>query len=62
MKSIKKHIAIGLFIFATTQYFFPKWNGLLFESSTDITAGDGRIVAAILLVGGLLLWFSKEEK
>jgi hypothetical protein len=33
---------------------------LLVEQSKDVTTGEGRIVAAVLFVGGLLLWFLRE--
>jgi hypothetical protein len=55
--SWSKRWAVGLFIMASIAWFFPQWNGLFFEASKDITTGEGRIVAAVLLVGGLLLWF-----
>jgi hypothetical protein len=49
--------AVLLFIIASIAWFFPQWNGLFFEPSKDVTTGEGRIVAAVLFVGGLLLWF-----
>jgi len=52
-----KRWAVTLFIMASVAWFFPQWNGLFFEASKDITTGEGRIVAAVLFVGGLLLWF-----
>jgi hypothetical protein len=32
-----------------------------FEPSKDVTTGEGRIVAAVMFVGGLLLWFLRER-
>jgi hypothetical protein len=49
--------AVILFVWAAIAWFFPQWNGLFFEASKDITTGEGRIVAAVFFVGGLLLWF-----
>ena len=51
-----------LLAFSFYQWFFPQYNGIFSESSTDITTGDGRITASILLVGGLLLWQLTEKK
>jgi hypothetical protein len=53
--------AAGLFVAAALTWFFPHWNGLLFGSS-DATTGESRIVAAVLFVGGLLLWFLAPSK
>ena len=33
-----------------------------FEASKDVTTGEGRIIAAVLFVGGLLLWFLGSNK
>ena len=51
-----------LFVCALGAWYFPQWNGFLFESSGDITSGDGRVVSAIFFVGGLLLWYLPKEK
>jgi hypothetical protein len=58
----RKNWSIILFITAFFTYFFPSWNGFLFESSQGITPGDGRIQASIFLVGGLLLWYQEKGK
>jgi hypothetical protein len=52
-----KQWAVILFVMAALAWFFPQWNGIFFEPSRDMTTGEGRIVAAVLFVGGLLLWF-----
>jgi hypothetical protein len=52
-----KRWALALFVMAATGWLFPQWNGAFFEPSKDVTTGEGRIVAAVLFVGGLLLWF-----
>ena len=57
----KKRWSSALFVFALGTWYFPRWNGFLFEPSTDITIGDGRIMATIFLVGGLLLWYLPQE-
>jgi hypothetical protein len=56
-----KFWAVFLFFSALSVWFFPGWNGFLFESS-NVTAGEGRIMAAIFFVGGLLLWYLTPEK
>ncbi|MDP3778694.1 MAG: hypothetical protein Q8R30_01430 [bacterium] len=58
----KKRWSIALFICALGTWYFPQWNGFLFESSRDVTNGDGRIVSAIFFAAGLLLWYLPEEK
>ncbi len=58
----KRNWSVILFGGAFFAYFFPAWNGVFFNASQDITLGDGRIQAAIFLVGGLLLWYQEEEK
>lgn len=55
--TLPKQWAVVLFVMAATGWFFPQWNGAFFEPSKDMTTGEGRIVAAVLFVGGLLLWF-----
>lgn len=59
----KKTWAIILFFVAASQWYFPQWDGLFWDSA-DVSMGEGRIVASILFVSGLFLWFSdsKEEK
>jgi hypothetical protein len=52
-----KRWAVILCTTASLTWFFQQWNGLLFEASKDVTTGEARIVAAVLFVGGLLLWF-----
>lgn len=56
----KKRWSLILFFLALSSWFSPKWH--VPESSMDITTGDGRIMAAIFMIGGLLLWYSKEER
>jgi hypothetical protein len=48
---------VTLFFPHLVTLFFPQWNGIFLEPSRGVTAGDARIVAAVLFVGGLLLWF-----
>ena len=47
-----KRWAVTLFLMSSIMWFFPQ-----FEASKGITTGEGIIAAAVLLVGGLLLWF-----
>jgi hypothetical protein len=57
-----KQWAVVLFVMALIAWLFPQWNGTFFQASKDITAGEGTIVAAILFVGGLLLWFLDSSR
>ena len=52
----KRRWAILLIVFGLMYWFFPGWNGFFFESS-DISMGEGRIMASILLIGGVLLYY-----
>ena len=58
----KKYWAGLLFFGAFLSWFFPDWNGLLFAPSPEVGLGEGRIVAAILFVGGLILWYLPSER
>ena len=49
--------AVALFVISWMAWFFPWWLEPFFEASKGMTTGAGRIVAAVLFVGGLLLWF-----
>jgi hypothetical protein len=49
-------ISIGFIVAGIMSYFWPGFNGYFFPPS-EISAGDGRIVASILLVGAAILWF-----
>lgn len=52
---MRKQIAICLAGAAAVCWFFPGYNGALFEPS-NISVGDSRIIAAILAVGAAVLW------
>lgn len=54
-------VAISFIICGLEQWIAPGWNGLLFQRSTGVTAGEGHIVAAILFVGAALL-LCRDEK
>ena len=56
-----KSWVVALFAIAAIAYFFPGWNGFFFDPS-DIGVGDSRIMASILFVGGLLLWYLTPRK
>jgi len=60
--STKKLVSVTLMVSAAFSWYFPTWSGLFFSTPQDVTSGDGRIVAAILIVGGLLLWYTKEDR
>ena len=41
-------------------YFFPAWQGVFIDAG-DVTVGEARIVATIMLVGGLVLFYLPEK-
>ena len=49
-------LGIGLIIGGIGSWFFPQFQNVLFEPA-NITVGEGKIIGAILVVGGLLLYF-----
>lgn len=49
-----QQIGIELTVAGVVSYLFPGFNGIFFERS-NITTGEGQIVGAILVVGGLIL-------
>jgi hypothetical protein len=51
-----RHIAIGFVIGGLVSWYWPGFNGIFFSSS-DISVGDGRIIGAVFIVGGAILWF-----
>jgi hypothetical protein len=51
-----KALGIGLIIGGIGSWYFPQFQGVFFEPA-NVTTGEGRIIAAILFVGGLLLYF-----
>jgi hypothetical protein len=55
----KRWWAVILVFAAAATWCFPR-SGRIFDASSDVTTGEGRIVAAVMLVGGLLLWFLGE--
>lgn len=57
----KKTWSILLVSVSLLSWYFPKWNGIFAETTFDITSGEGRIVASILFVGGLILWYLPEQ-
>jgi len=49
-------LGIGLIVGGIVSWFFPKFQGVFFGPA-DVTTGEGRIIGAIFVVGGLLLCF-----
>ena len=49
-----KSFAYVLFAVATSVWFFPGFNGILFSPS-DVSVGEGRILSAVIFVGGLVV-------
>lgn len=58
---LKRPLAIGLIIAGAMSWWRPGFNGVFFDASL-ISDGDGRIAAAIFIVGGLILWFLPEQR
>jgi len=56
---LNRSIAIGFAVAGTVSYFWPGFNGMLFEPS-NISVGESRIIAAIFLVGAAIVWFIRE--
>jgi hypothetical protein len=56
----RKSWAVILFIAGACSWLFPGWNGFLFAAS-DVSAGQGETIGAILIVGALVLWFSAKK-
>jgi hypothetical protein len=58
---MNKGIAIGFLIAGALCWYLPGFNGVFFLPS-DISVGESRIIAAILVVGGAILWFLPTSK
>jgi hypothetical protein len=56
----KEGWSVGLWFLAFAMWFFPSWNGLFVDPS-GISLGEGRIVSAIFLVGGLILFYLPKQ-
>src|SRR6266568_2127863 len=54
-----KSLGIGLAIEGIGSWFFPQFQGFFFEP-TNVTTSEGRIIGAILIVGGAPLYFSRR--
>ncbi len=57
----KMGVAIGFAVTGVCSWWWPSFNGFFFAPS-DISAGDGRIVGTILIVGAAILWFMPRRK
>ena len=58
---MNKGAAIGLFIMGISSYYDPGFSGI-FHDHVQISAGDGRIMAAIYIVGAAIVWFMPQPK
>jgi hypothetical protein len=52
----RRRWAVVLLSVSGIAWLFPTWNGI-FVGSSQMTTGEGRIIATLLFVAGLLLWF-----
>jgi hypothetical protein len=59
---MKNIIGVVCVLMGAISWYAPGWNGFLFQASTDVTTGEGRIIAAIFFIGGLILIFMPSEK
>ena len=57
---MKRNVALGFTGAGVASYYFPGFGGIFFENA-NVTAGEGRITSAILLVGAAILWFMPER-
>lgn len=56
-----KRVFAGLLvIIGFVSWTYPGFNGFIFPPA-DVSTGDGHIVGAIFLVGGVLLWFMQTK-
>jgi hypothetical protein len=53
-------VAVCFIVAGVTSWSYPAFNGFLFEAAS-VSAGEGRIVGAIFLVGAALLWFAPRK-
>jgi hypothetical protein len=56
----KQTVAIGFAVYSTISWFAPEFSGVMFDDAA-VSAGEGRIISAILLVGAAILWFMPER-
>jgi hypothetical protein len=56
MIAVRYAIVVGLFASGVGMWFWPDFNGFLFDP-TDMSVGVSRIIAAIFLVGAAILFF-----
>lgn len=56
----KQAVAIGFAVFSIVSWFAPGFSGVMFADAA-VSAGEGRIISTILLVGAALLWFMPER-
>jgi hypothetical protein len=55
--TMQKVFAIALLAEGLHRWYQPRWDGVFSPQGLDISAGEGRIISAILTVGGLILWY-----
>lgn len=51
-------VSAALLFAGLTSWVAPGFNGVFFEAA-EVSAGDGRIVGAILIVGAAIVWFQR---
>jgi len=58
---LRQPLAIGFAIAGTMSWFWPGFNGAFFNP-VQISIGESRIIAAILVVGAAILWFMPTNR
>jgi hypothetical protein len=58
---MNKGVAVGLFVAACLNLYSPGFNGIFFDP-VKISVGEGRIIAAIFIVGAAVVWFMPPAK
>lgn len=61
MKAIKDALGIGLGVWGAFSWYFPGFEGVFSEPAKFSTA-EGRIIALISLVGGIIIYFMPTDK
>lgn len=57
---MNKVIAVILFMCGSVNWYAPGFNG--FFEPVIVSVGEGRITAAILIVGAVIVWFMPQPK
>jgi len=59
--AMNKGVAAVLLIMGCSSWFAPGFSGIFFDP-VNVSAGEGRIMAAVYLVGAAIVWFMPQAK